>query len=103
MRMRVSLYPRSTVGSHLSTIVVDLKWGTIDFVEGDSSCVSIWAVDYGHSSEPTADALRALVAQLHDAVETAIALAAEASPAGEAPADSVTVEGAPSAASEVTR
>jgi hypothetical protein len=102
MYVTLSLYPRSTVDSHRSAIVVDLKYGTIDFVK-ENSRVSMWAVDYGRSPESTADALRALVAQLGDAVEKAIALAAEASPAEEAPANPVTVEGAPSAASEVTR
>jgi hypothetical protein len=100
MKLTVSLYPRSTVYPNRPAIIVDLKFGTIDFIEGHAQ-VSIWAKDYGRAAESTADALRALVAQLGDAVETAIrhaALAAEASPSGEAPATPDMAEGAPSAA-----
>jgi hypothetical protein len=94
MKLTVSLYPRATVFPNRSAIIVDLRFGTIDFVEGTSQ-VSIWAKDYGRASESTADALRALVAQLSDAVEAAIRHAALAA---EAPATPDMADGIPSAA-----
>jgi hypothetical protein len=95
MYVSLSLYPRSTIGEPVK-ISVDLKWGTIDFAHG-ASRVTLWAADYNRPQESKEEALRALVAQLDDAVETAITRAAEASPTEGAPIN----QGVPSAASEV--
>jgi hypothetical protein len=98
MYVTLSLYPRSTVGEPVK-ISVDLQYGAIDFGTGDSR-VTLWATDYNRPHESKIDALRALVAELSDAAETAITRAAEASPTEEAPTNPVAVEGVPSAASE---